>query len=95
MVGRRVGQAPDGCTYCLVARISIYRYLDLANADVLLEEAFSEARDLSLCAVFADEHGASNIVPIQHYKKVGDIPVEYLPPSPFLDFTDEPVPELQ
>lgn len=95
MIGRRVGQVPDGCTYCLVARISVYRYQDLANGEVPLEEAFSEARDLSLCAVFSDEHGASNVVPIEHYKNVDGIPVEYLPPSPFLEFTDEQVPDLQ
>lgn len=95
MIGRRVGQAPDGSTYCLVARISIYQYEDLARGDVPLEEAFSEARDVSLCAVFAEEHGVSNVVPVQHYRSVDDIPVEYLPPGPFIEFTDEQMPDLQ
>jgi hypothetical protein len=95
MIGRRVGQAPDGSTYCLVGRISIYWYQELARGDAPREEVFSEARDISLCAVFVEGHGASNVAPVQHYKSVDDVPGEYLPPAPFLEFTDEELPDLQ
>ncbi len=92
MVGRLVGETPNGCAYCLVARISLYRCVQLADGDVSLTEAFSDARDLSLCGVFEEEHGLSNVLLVQHYKSVDDIPPDYLPPSPFLEFTDESLP---
>jgi hypothetical protein len=92
MVGRLVGETPDGCTYCLVARISLYRYEQLADGDVPLTEAFSDARDVSLCGVFEKEHGPSNVFLVQHYKNVDGVAPDYLPPSPFLEFTGESLP---
>lgn len=90
MVGRRVGHDPDGCVYCLVARISLDRYADLVDGDVDLSEAFSDARDISLCGVFEAEQTASNVILVQHYRRPRDVPDEYLPPSPFIEFTDSP-----
>jgi hypothetical protein len=90
MVGRRVGHDPDGCVYCLVARISLDRYADLVDGDVDLSEAFSDARDISLCGVFEAEETASNVILVQHYRRPRDVPDEYLPPSPFIEFTDSP-----
>jgi hypothetical protein len=89
MVGRRVGRAPDGCVYCLVARISLDSFGDVLAGDVDRDELFSDARDISLCAVFDDEQAASNVLLVQHYRRVRDVPAEYLPPSPFIEFTDE------
>ncbi|MDR3650194.1 MAG: hypothetical protein P4L20_13955, partial [Acidimicrobiales bacterium] len=89
MVGRRVGRASDGCTYCLVARISLDRYTDLEAGDVAPAAAFAESRDISLCGVFEEEQ-AANVVLVQHYTRPRDVPLDYLPPSPFLEFTEDP-----
>jgi hypothetical protein len=82
MVGRLVGSSSDGCEYCLVARISSYRCEELLNAVIAVDEAFSEARDICLCCVFRV---------VEHYRHAADIPREYLPPSPFIEFTDAPI----
>ncbi|MGD0321725.1 MAG: hypothetical protein ABSC00_09025 [Acidimicrobiales bacterium] len=92
MVGRLVGETPDGCAYCLVARVSVYRCEQLADGDVPLTDAFSDAHDLSLCGVFEEEQGFSNVLLVQHYRSVDGVPPDYLPPSPFLEFTDESSP---
>jgi hypothetical protein len=42
---------------------------------------------MCLCGVFEDER-ASNVILVQHYKRADSIPNEYLPPAPFLDFSD-------
>lgn len=89
MVGRLVGHASDGCTYCLVARISLGQYADLEEGDLAGADVFSDARDISLCGVFAAEQAASNVILVQHYTHPGDVPVDYLPPSPFIEFTDD------
>src|SRR5579864_5749269 len=62
MVGRRVGHAPDGCVYCLVARISLDRFTDLVDGDVDRTEAFADARDISLCGVFVADEAGSNVL---------------------------------
>jgi hypothetical protein len=89
MIGRRVGSSPDGCIYCLVARIPLEEYLRFASGEVVLDEIFSAAHDLSLCGVVEDEQTVSNIFPIQHFAHVGDVPREYLPPSPFINFSED------
>ncbi len=90
MVGRRVGQAPDGCVYCLVGRISLETFADVVAGDVALADVFSEARDISLCGVFEEDEAASNVFLVQHYRRPRDVPADYLPSSPFLEFTDDP-----
>jgi hypothetical protein len=88
MIGRRVGASPDGCTYCLVARISLYRYEQLRDEEVALVDAFSDARDISLSGVFMDGQGPSNTFLVRHYRRVAHVPAEYLPPGPFIEFAD-------
>jgi hypothetical protein len=90
MVGRRVGHAPDGCVYCLVARISLDRFTDLVDGDVERTEAFGDARDISLCGVFEADEAGSNVLLVQHYRRPGDVPEDYLPSNPYLEFTDNP-----
>jgi hypothetical protein len=87
MIGRGVGRDDDGCIYCLVARITRDRFEELGAGDAHLEYAFDDARDISLTSVFqADD--VSNVVLVQRFKRIGDVPGEYRPPSPFLRFTD-------
>jgi hypothetical protein len=90
MIGRRVGHAPDGCVYCLVARITLEQYADLVAGELSGRDVFSEARDISLCGVFEEEGAASQVFLVQHYRRPRDVPADYLPPSPFLEFTDDP-----
>jgi hypothetical protein len=88
MIGRAVGEDGDGCIYCLVARISLDRYVALRDDGLRSEDGFADSRDVSLCSVFMDDE-VSNVVLIRHYKRIEDVPSEYRPPSPFLRFTDE------
>jgi len=88
MIGRAVGEDGDGCIYCLVARITLDRLSELQEGGAASETAFTGSRDLSLSSVFVDDR-ASNVVVIQHYDRIEDVPSEYRPPSPFLLFTDE------
>jgi hypothetical protein len=89
MVGRRVGKTADGCVYCLVGRIKLDRYVDLENGTVQVAEAFADAHDVSLCGVFEDESEASDVILVEHYAHASEIPAEYLPPSPFIEFTED------
>ena len=92
MVGRLVGLAPD-CVYCLVGRISSERYEDVEVGDLDWTEVFAEARDISLCGVVEDEGASGNVFLVQHYRRARQVPADYLPGSPFLEFTDAPDPE--
>jgi hypothetical protein len=89
MVGRRVGKDSDGLVYCLVGRIKREDYGAIANSIEPLHEVFSHAHDIELCGVFEDQ-GFSEVNPIEHYRNAGDIPDEYLPERPFIEFTDPP-----
>ncbi len=88
MIGRAVGEDGDGCIYCLVARITLDRLSELQEGGAPSETAFTGSRVLSLSSVFVDDR-APNVVMIQHYDRIEDVPSEYRPPSPFLLFTDE------
>jgi len=89
MIGRRVGHASDGTVYCLVGRISLERYTDIVAGDLDLLDVFSEARDVALCGVFDDEHGASNVFVVRRYTHPEDVPDDYLPPGEFIEFLDD------
>jgi hypothetical protein len=89
MIAHRVGQAPDGCLYCLVARVALEEYADVVAGDLEPGELFSDARDISLCGVAEDEGDVTNVFLVQHYRRARDVPSDYLPGSPFLEFTDE------
>lgn len=86
MIGRAVGQDAAGCVYCLVGRVPVGDIQELGETHP--EAAFNNARDISLSSVFQDDQ-VKNVVLIQHYNRVDDVPIEYRPPSPFLMFTDQ------
>jgi hypothetical protein len=92
MIGRPVGHAPDGCVYVLVARISRDRYEQLREGEVEMAEAFADGRDISFCAVYEVEGLVENIALVRRFRQGDDVPAEYLPPSPFLEFADEDSP---
>jgi len=86
MVARSVGSAPDGCRYCLVTRVKIDDVQDVREGWAPLSELFSFGRELTLCGVV--EGSVSNVVRVASFRKYRDVPAEYLPPSPFIEFPD-------
>lgn len=92
MIGRPVGCAPDGSIYVLVARISRYGYEQLRDGDVEMSLAFSDGRDVSLCAVYEVDGIVENIALVRRYRHGDDVPAAYLPPSVFIEFADEDSP---
>lgn len=90
MVSRLVGIDEDGSTYCLVGRIAGAAYDRYAIGEADTDGIFEDARDLALCSVFAAPEAVSNVVVAETYGSVADVPPEYLPPNPFLEFADDP-----
>jgi len=39
--------------------------------------------------VYEEEGMASEVIVVQHYPHFADVPTDYLPPSPFIDFDDD------
>ena len=102
VIGRAVGRDGEGCVYCLVGTSSSTLLARLDRAEVAASEAFDGAADLTLCSVFLADHAprrhfqlaalnepVSNVVLVQRYKRIEDVPVEYRPGQRFLGFTDE------
>lgn len=89
MVSRRVGSSPDGLTYYLVARITLEHYQQCAKGERVLNDIFADAHDVELCGVYEDQKQVSNILPVRHFAHGGDVPHEYLPPSPFIEFSED------
>jgi hypothetical protein len=102
IIGRGVGRDGEGCAYCLVGTSSPALLSRLTAGEMAPSEAFQDANELTLCSVFQAEHAprrhfrlsalnrpVSNVVLVQRYKKIHDVPVEYRPGQPFLQFTDE------
>jgi hypothetical protein len=89
MIGRLVGADEDGSTYSLVGRITAEAYERYAEARSPLEDIYSEAKDLSLCGVYAAPGAVSNVLAVEKYRGPGDVPPEYLPGRPFLEFADD------
>jgi hypothetical protein len=90
MIGRKVGTSADGCTYCLVGRISIGAYDQLRTHASRTVDVFAGAGELSLCAVFEAQEAVSNVSLVETYAGVDDVPKRYLPPGPTIEFTEIP-----
>jgi hypothetical protein len=88
MIGRGVGRDSDDCVYCLVGRSTVDLLGQLEDGELLVTAAFDEARELVLCSVYDDDE-VSNVVLVQEYDRVEEVPAEYRPASPFLTFTDD------
>jgi hypothetical protein len=89
MVCRRVGVDPRGAEYYLVGRMEVGDHLCYTAGERPLVGCFADTRELALCSVFADLGGVSNAAVVENYRKVKEVPAEYLPPSPFLEFSDD------
>ncbi len=90
MVGRLVGESPDGSVYCLVASIDAEDFGFYASGVTPATAVFSATKHPTLCAVYEGRDGPSNVTDVYHYRRGRDIPEEYLPPSPYVRF-DSPL----
>jgi hypothetical protein len=88
-VSRVVGSSPDGCTYVLVARIDMPTYVGLRDDESPAEAVFAAADELCLCAVYENPETASNVALVESYGALEEVPVEYLPPHPAVEFSEE------
>ncbi len=86
MVGRFVGASPDGCTYCLVTRTKRLDFEDARHGEGEPSTLFSLGKHFSLCCIA--EGSISNVVRVASYRRFGDVPVDYLPPSTFIQFAE-------
>ncbi len=88
MIGRRVGETADGCTYSLTARVSKETYESLASGATDGKQAFLASVDAGLSGI-VEAPGVSNVFDVDFYQHPEDIPVEYLPPAPFIGFAND------
>jgi hypothetical protein len=87
MIARRVGDAPGGCEYTLLGRISRQRYEELRDEVVLLVNCFDTANEMRLCGVDVEESiRSSNVFDVAVYDSIEDVPESYRPGSPFQHF---------
>ena len=85
MLGRRVGATLDGCEYSLIARVGKDTYESLASGAIDGRHAFLAAHEAGLSGT-VEAPGVSNIFDVDFYQHPDEIPEEYLPPSPFIEF---------
>jgi len=90
MVGRLVGTSADGCTYCLVARITIAAYEELVNDEAAVDDVFAGSSEPALVVVYEADDAVSNVSLVRTFAGGDEVPVEYLPPGPPIVFTDIP-----
>jgi hypothetical protein len=88
MIGRPVGATDDGCIYSLVARIGKATYESLVAGSVDARQAFLAGTDAGLSGT-VDTPGVANVFDVDFYQHAADIPGEYLPPSPFIEFAED------
>jgi hypothetical protein len=89
-LGRRVGRSPDPCEYCLVGRVPLEYYQQLRRHEIPTTKAFDQAREIALCGVADEENVASSIVfDVSRYESIEDVPREYLPGAPFINFSED------
>jgi len=88
MISRLVGWTPDGTVFCLVSRISRVDFELARQGQEDVGDLLSLGRRFSLCGVTDGPVG--NVVLAASYRRYRDIPLEYLPPSPPVEFEEPP-----
>jgi hypothetical protein len=90
MIGRRVGGAPSGCDYTLLARVTRKQYEDLRDEVVMLVHCFDSATELALVGVVLEEGIlSSNVFNVANYDSIDDVPGDYRPGAPFHHFPED------
>jgi hypothetical protein len=88
MIGRRVGATLDGCIYSLVARIGKETYNALSSGSIDGRDAFLASTEAGLSGT-VEVPGVSNIFDVDYFPDAAEIPAEYLPPAPFIEFAKD------
>ena len=88
IVGRTVGRTRDGAGYALVARIPIAVSEELQAGRLSGADAFSSGRGLALYGIVEDGP-ASNVFIVTTYRDADELPAEYLPPHPPIEFAQD------
>ena len=88
MLGRRVGATLDGCVYSLITRVTLDTYQSLVSGAIDGRQAFLAGHESGLSGTVEDP-GVSNIFDVDYYQQPDEIPAEYLPPSPFIEFAKD------
>ncbi len=88
MIGRRVGATRDGAVYSLIARVTRETYESLVSGAIDGRKAFLAGRDIGLSGT-VEQPGVANVFDVDFYERGSDIPSEYLPPSPFIEFAED------
>jgi hypothetical protein len=88
VIGRVVGATRDGCTYTLVARVTRAVVDDLTAGRLDGRGAFFAGKELALLGT-GEEPGLANVFDVDAYRRPEDVPAEYLPPSPAIDFAED------
>jgi hypothetical protein len=89
MACREVGMDDEGLKYYLIGRITLWVYEGFADDDVDIAGVFSEGDDLCLCGVYEATEGASNVLLVESYRGIEDVPTDYLPSNPLIRFSDD------
>ena len=88
MVCREVGVGEGGLRYFLIGRITVAVYERFANDAKNLGGIFPEASDLCLCSVYEATEGPSNILLVESYPGIDQVPSDYLPSNGLIQFSD-------
>jgi hypothetical protein len=65
-------------------------YEDLRSGTVPVGSAFSDAEELVLCGVVAeDEILAATVFDVARYDDVSEVPTEFLPGAPYVTFPED------
>jgi hypothetical protein len=89
MIGRPVGQSGDGgCIYSLIARVDLPTWQSCASGAIDGRQLFLASHEAGLSGT-VDTNGVSNIMDIDWYESPEEIPAEYLPPAPFIEFPQD------
>jgi hypothetical protein len=95
LIGHPVGSSPSGCQYCLVGRITTADFDALRYGDLDPRRAFDNSDDVTLCGVVAiDEILTGDVFDVARYDAAADVPREYLPGNPAIDFPSDIDPEF-
>lgn len=89
LMSRMVGEDSDGTMYCLIARIGVASYEQLIDG-ASPQTIFAGARDLRHCAVFEALGAVSNVSVVESFDNCDEVPSEYLPPHPPVEFEGAP-----
>jgi len=90
MLGRRVGAVRGEVEYALVGRAPRASYEALVAGTLAPRRAFDDATELLLCGTAVEEAiVASNLVEVANYASAADIPADYLPGAPYIQFAED------